>query len=90
MFKQKNGFSLIELIVCLIIVGILSQIGFIAFQLFQKGKSIRCKDSLAKCNERMSTNRKLNSNESFTFRTHVLFLDQAKTTARAIKQGLVF
>ena len=67
MFKQKNGFSLIELIVCLIIVGILSQIGFIAFRSYsRRARAFAAKTALLNVMKECQTNRKLKMNESFT------------------------
>ena len=67
MFKQKNGFSLIELIVCLIIVGILSQIGFIAFRSYsRRARAFAAKTALINVMKECQTNKKLNSDESFT------------------------
>ena len=67
MFKKENGFSLIELIVCLIIVGILSQIGFIAFRSYsRKAKAFAAKTALLNVMRECLTNKKIGSVESFT------------------------
>ena len=68
MFNSKeNGFSLIELIVCLIIVGILSQIGFIAFRSYsRRARAFAGKTALLNVMKECQTNKKLNTEESFT------------------------
>ena len=65
--SQKSGFSLIELIVCLIIFGILSQIGFIGFRSYsRRARAFAAKTALLNVMKECETNKTIGADENFT------------------------
>ena len=64
---QKQGFSLIELIVVLIITAILAQIGFVAFNKYlRRTRAFAAKTALLNIKKECESNSDLNSAEEFT------------------------
>ena len=67
MSNKEQAFSLIELIVCLIIFGILSQIGFVAFKGYsRRARAFAAETALLNVMKECQTNKKLSTVESFT------------------------
>lgn len=67
MFNKEQAFSLIELIVCLIIFGILSQIGFVAFKGYsRRARAFAAETALLNVMKECQANKKLSTDESFT------------------------
>lgn len=67
MSNKEQAFSLIELIVCLIIFGILSQIGFVTFKGYsRRARAFAAETALLNVMKECQTNKKLSTVESFT------------------------
>ena len=67
MSNKEQAFSLIELIVCLIIFGILSQIGFVAFKGYsRRARAFAAETALLNVMKECQTNKKLSTIENFT------------------------
>ena len=66
--KDKQGFSLIELIVVLIITAILAQLGFVAFNRYtRKTRAFAAKTAINNIKKECETNRDLGLDSIFTF-----------------------
>ena len=67
MNTQKTGFSLIELILCLIVFAILSQIGFVAFRGYsRRTKAFAAETALLNVMKECQSNKELETDQSFT------------------------
>ena len=68
MFQEKNkGFTLIELIVCFIIIAILSQIGLVAFRSYSRRvRAFAAENSLINLKKECESNKELNGEATFT------------------------
>ncbi len=67
MSNKEQAFSLIELIVCLIIFGILSQIGFVAFKGYsRRARAFAAETALLNVMKECQANKNLSTDESFT------------------------
>ena len=68
MFPKKNrGFTLIELIVCFIIISILSQIGLVAFRSYSRRvRAFAAQNSLLNLKKECESNKELNGEATFT------------------------
>ena len=66
--KQENtGFSLIELILCLVVFAILSQIGFVAFRGYsRRASAFAAETALLNVMKECQSNKELEIDESFT------------------------
>ena len=67
MKKDNKGFSLIEMIICLIILATLSQIGFVAFKRYsRRAKAFAAETALLNVLRECQSNKDLETDQSFT------------------------
>jgi len=67
MKKSNHGFTMIELLICFIIVSILSQIGITAFRSYsRRARAFSAENTLLNVKKECQMNNSLNNNETFT------------------------
>ena len=93
MYKQEQGFSLIELIICVVIFGILSQIGLLAFKGYsRRTRAFAAESTLLNVMKECQSTKRLKIDEKFTLLEpkSYSFATKSNNCSGSVSEGLVY